>query len=1321
MQLECPDADCWQALFGDTVPPGQREDYERHLESCPACQERLDRGETESTALLTLVRQVGDPSTTSVDPALSHALVELHDLAYPERAAATEPIDLYFLQPADRPELLGMLGVYEVREVIGAGGMGVVLAAYEPALHRLVAIKVMAPALAGSALARQRFKREAQAAAAVCHDHIVAVHAVSETAGLPYLVMQYVPGESLQSRLDRSGPLELREILRIGLQTASGLAAAHAQGLIHRDIKPANLLLENGLARVKITDFGLARMTDDVSLTQNGMLAGTPEYMAPEQARGEMLDHRGDLFSLGSALYAMCTGAPPFRGSTTLAVVRRVCDEEPAPIRSLNPDIPEWLESLVARLMAKDPADRIQSATEVAALLEAYLHHLQQPQTTPVPQLPAPAADDCAQVADVDRPTGTRPIWERLCLLAFALFILLALGLAALLAAGAGKPARLAPNLPADIAQDADAEEATPAGPRAALLIGLCSALLLTASLGTVLLVRRRRTSKLAGQVTADAMTAAAVVRFSCRACKKDLKIKAALAGKKARCPQCGTLTLIPQGQPEAPIPRPSQRVPSFAANRSLLACGTAGLILAAAAAWFFWPPSQGKPSLLDVTLGNQVNPEVEESGFYCDESDQFGQSFRWTNGKARLVIPIDKNKPPQAIAVRIYVFRPPGITGRLQILANNHELYMQPHVPHWKWEKAFDLRHLNLGEQLVLDIISDTFLPKGVMDNGTNTDERALGVQVRSIKLLPAFEEMNVGIGRIVNAPLQIWRAHARAIVAGAITADGKTLVSGSGDGTIKIWDVAANRERESLPAFAPNLQALAVSPDGKTFATATSGRVADIWDMETFKLNAELAGHHGQVTALAYSPDGATLAVAAGDRFKAGELKIWDMAAARKGIRGISFKLRLWDAAYAADGKHVAVAGGDGAAQIVDTTNAKIVTSLPHAAYGRRVAITPDGRLLAIAFGDTGDVNVYGVNGGKLAAAFQTPDRKPVATLEFSRDGNRLLAASGGDGVVWDLDRPRARAATLLTGHEGDVSFARFLPDGQTVATGGADGTIRLWNVGKAGHAAPPQTKNFKEYFHSFKDDRDMDPNFDWEGLEPQQCVQFEPAGLRMTFPAGHTGKRVGTGVATRSPIKGDFDITMSYEIIKEPEPEEGGIGTGLFLWVDLDAPQLKRAIVTRAVWGKKTYYTWLHLVSDVPGNPAAEELRLYPVASAATTGRLRLVRTGAVLSHYAAEGNSEEFRLLRQHAFGTEDVKRTVLGGQTGGPQAALDFRVTDVRIRAESLPEFAETAGSEESGAVQWLLVALVSSLILMSALGGWFIIRRRRAALETADS
>src|SRR5207244_867342 len=154
----------------------------------------------------------------------------------------------------------------------------------------------------------------------------------------------------LQQRLERSGPLELKEILRIGVQTASGLAAAHAQGLVHRDIKPANIMLENGVERVRITDFGLARAVDDASVTQRGAVAGTPQYMAPEQAQGESVDQRADLFALGSTMYAMCTGRAPFRGDSGMAVIRQVCDVEPCPIRSINPDVPIWLEGIVRKL-----------------------------------------------------------------------------------------------------------------------------------------------------------------------------------------------------------------------------------------------------------------------------------------------------------------------------------------------------------------------------------------------------------------------------------------------------------------------------------------------------------------------------------------------------------------------------------------------------------------------------------------------------------------------------------------------------------------------------------------------------------------------------------------------------------------------------------------------------------------------------------------------------------------------------------------------------------------------------------------------------------
>jgi hypothetical protein len=308
----------------------------------------------------------------------------------PPRPDGPPPLD--FLAPSRRPGSLGRLGHYEVFEVVGAGGMGIVLRAFDDKLHRVVAIKALLPALASSAAARQRFVREARAAAAVTHDNVIDIHAVEDDGRVPYLVMKFIDGPTLQEKLDRTGPLPVKEVLRIGLQTAAGLAAAHAQGLVHRDVKPANVLLENGVERVTLTDFGLARTVDDASLTQSGMVAGTPAYMSPEQASGARVDHRSDLFSLGSVLYTLCAGHAPFRAETTMAVLKRVCEEVPRPLREVNPDVPDWLEALIARLQAKKPADRFASAHEVADLLTQHLAQLHHPRSVPATPVAAPAA-----------------------------------------------------------------------------------------------------------------------------------------------------------------------------------------------------------------------------------------------------------------------------------------------------------------------------------------------------------------------------------------------------------------------------------------------------------------------------------------------------------------------------------------------------------------------------------------------------------------------------------------------------------------------------------------------------------------------------------------------------------------------------------------------------------------------------------------------------------------------------------------------------------------------------------------------------------------
>jgi serine/threonine protein kinase len=376
----------------DRLSETEQIDLEDHLESCPNCRQELERMAAAS-------RLWGDAQRLRGETAQFEAGVGAGANAHHALDNSGDPLDtvgdeggwVHFLDPPDgeRPEVLGKLGPYEVIEFLGRGGMGLVLKARDPALDRMVAIKVLTPALAHGANARRRFAREARAVAAVGNEHIVAIHAVDEFRGMPYLVMQYVPGRSLQDRLDASGPLEIKDILRIGTQAARALAAAHAQGVVHRDIKPANILLENCIERVKLTDFGLARAIDDASVTQSGVIAGTPQYMAPEQARGEPVAARADLFSLGAVLYAMAAGRPPFRGDSAMAVLKRVCEIPHRSVRELNPDVPDWLEAVIDRLLAKDPSDRFESAAEVADLLEKGLAHLQQPATVSPPVVPA--------------------------------------------------------------------------------------------------------------------------------------------------------------------------------------------------------------------------------------------------------------------------------------------------------------------------------------------------------------------------------------------------------------------------------------------------------------------------------------------------------------------------------------------------------------------------------------------------------------------------------------------------------------------------------------------------------------------------------------------------------------------------------------------------------------------------------------------------------------------------------------------------------------------------------------------------------------------
>lgn len=339
-----------------------------HIELCGRCRERLTHlaaDDAEWDDASSLLRGYSGTAEFSADDPVSPSQVSQSDLQ--------------FLAPPSHPEMLGRVGRYEIERVIGSGGMGIVLKGYDTELLRPVAVKVLAPHLAHSGAARLRFAREGRAAAAVVHEHVVAIHNVETEGEVPYLVMQYVPGQSLQSRVDQRGPLAVKEILRIGVQAAAGLAAAHAQGVVHRDVKPSNILLENDVERALLTDFGLARAADDATVTRTGVIAGTPHYMSPEQASGGTADEKSDLFGLGALLYFTATGHPPFRAEKPLAVLNRICRDRHRPAWEINPDIPDGLSDVIDRLLEKKPHKRIASAEETRAVLLKVLEELQHP------------------------------------------------------------------------------------------------------------------------------------------------------------------------------------------------------------------------------------------------------------------------------------------------------------------------------------------------------------------------------------------------------------------------------------------------------------------------------------------------------------------------------------------------------------------------------------------------------------------------------------------------------------------------------------------------------------------------------------------------------------------------------------------------------------------------------------------------------------------------------------------------------------------------------------------------------------------------------
>jgi hypothetical protein len=435
----CPGFSLFEQLAQGLLPEPAKESLLEHLEGCQACAQRVGNLPAGDT-LVDLIRQA-DTLSADAEPAAVGPLMEklrqlgpatltpgetpTHNVRGP--AVSSETIGLPpdkdrarydFLAPPEEPDELGRLGPYRVLAVLGLGGMGVVFKAEDPRLQRQVALKAMLPAMARDPLSKERFLREARAAAAVKHHHVVTIYEVDEDRGVPFIALELLQGESLEERLARAPKLSRKEILRIGREIVEGLAAAHEMGLVHRDIKPANIWLEGLHSHVKILDFGLACASSyDARLTQTGVIVGTPAYMCPEQASGGNPDARGDLFSLGSVLYRMCTGEVPFQAPDAISTLVAVVCHEPRAVDNFDPSLPEPLGDLVAQLLEKKPNDRPSSASAVAQTIA----DLERGKSPPLATRPRRTAADTIALTPGRR---RRPVvWG-----ALAALVLLALG-----------------------------------------------------------------------------------------------------------------------------------------------------------------------------------------------------------------------------------------------------------------------------------------------------------------------------------------------------------------------------------------------------------------------------------------------------------------------------------------------------------------------------------------------------------------------------------------------------------------------------------------------------------------------------------------------------------------------------------------------------------------------------------------------------------------------------------------------------------------------------------------------------------------------------